>query len=80
MDVDVKYAALGDWLVNGSDGWLAMLEKFTAEGHKLDEKTLGKLKTAHVRIAAVLEQQQPIQRKPPIETATLPRGESAVTR
>lgn len=57
-DTEKKYAAFGDWLVNGSDGWLAMLEKLIAEGHRLDAKSLGKLKTAAARIKAVIDKQE----------------------
>jgi hypothetical protein len=55
-----KYAELGAWLVKGSDGWLAMLEKLTAEGHTLDGLALGQLKTAAARLQAVVAAQEQI--------------------
>lgn len=58
MEEQKTFAAFGSWLVKGSDGWLAMLEKLTAEKHPLDPASLGQLKTAYARIKAVVDQQQ----------------------
>lgn len=57
MTDEQRFANFGAWLVKGSDGWLAMLEKFTADGQKLNEKSLGELRTAFARIRAVIDAQ-----------------------
>ncbi len=57
MDAEQKFTDFGGWLVKGSDGWLAMLEKLTAEGHALDGKSLGQLKTAAIRLREVITAQ-----------------------